>query len=617
MNPDGSDLRRLTSHAKGSSHPRWSHDSKSIYFLSGRGGSSQVWVIPIDGGEATAATDLPLDVGCFAVSPTGNHLAVAMEVFPDAETIDDTVRKLDAIKEQKHSGQVYDQLFVRHWDTWKDGRRSHLFAIPTGAAAKADDAVDLMRGMVADAPSKPFGGAEEFTFTPDGTGVVFACRDRGREEAWSTAFDLYLAPVDGGEGPRMIASGHGATLTSPVFSRDGKKLAWLTMKRAGYEADRLRLAVMDWPGGEPRIVSEGWDRSPHSIEWNHADTEIYTSADDLGHHPLFAIDVESGSARRVLPEGFAGKVTAIALAKDRLVFGRCHHQSPTELYTIAAKGEDPVQVTTVNAEKLAACRMGESEQFTFKGWNGETVHAWIVRPIDFDPSRKYPVAFLIHGGPQGSFGNDFHYRWNPQTYAGAGYAAIMVDFHGSTGYGQAFTDAINGHWGDRPFEDLQKGLAAAFERYDWLDHDRVGALGASFGGYMINWIHGNWQDPFKCFVCHDGNIDERMAYYDTEELWFPEWEHQGTAWEKPESYTHHNPIDHIGRWRTPTLIVHGAKDYRVVDTQGISAFTALQRLGVPSRLLYFPDENHWVLKPNNSIQWHEEVIGWLDRWLKP
>jgi dipeptidyl aminopeptidase/acylaminoacyl peptidase len=225
------------------------------------------------------------------------------------------------------------------------------------------------------------------------------------------------------------------------------------------------------------------------------------------------------------------------------------------------------------------------------------------------------VAFLIHGGPQGSFGNSFHYRWNPQAYAGAGYAAVMVDFHGSTGYGQAFTDSIQGDWGGKPLVDLQRGLAAALERYPWMDGERVCALGASFGGYMVNWIAGNWPDRFRCLVNHDGNLDERAAYFNTEELWFPERDHQGTPWDNPEGYEKHNPVNFVENWRTPMLVIHGALDYRVVDTQGIATFTALQRRGIPSKFVYFPDENHWVLQPHNSIFWHETVLGWLERWI--
>ena len=273
-------------------------------------------------------------------------------------------------------------------------------------------------------------------------------------------------------------------------------------------------------------------------------------------------------------------------------------------------------MTKINAEKVAAARMGEAEQFTFQGAENATVYGYIVRPADFDPSRKYPVAFLIHGGPQGSFNNHFHYRWNPQTYTGAGFAVVMVDFHGSTGYGQAFTDSIGGDWGGKPLVDLQKGLAAALAKNPWMDGGRVCALGASFGGYMINWILGNWSDRFRCLVVHDGNLDERAAYFDTEELWFPEWDHKGTPWSNPAGYERQNPVNFVKNWRTPTLVVHGGKDYRIPYSQGISTFTALQRKGIPSRFLYFPDENHWVLKPANSILWHDTVLDWLNLWTR-
>ncbi|UCD76310.1 MAG: S9 family peptidase [Phycisphaerales bacterium] len=613
VDSDGKNLRRLTSHASSSHSPRWSSDGKMVYFLSGRSDSSQVWKISVDGGEAEQVTDLPLDVETFKLSPDGKLLAVTIDVFPGAGKPADTKKRLDEIKESKRTGKVYDQLLIRHWDSWKDGRRNHIFVMPVAGGADAGEPVDVMKGMKTDVPSKPFGGAEEYTFTPNSRQIVFSAKVVGRKEAWSTQFDLFVVNVDGRSKPKKITPGNRAVITNPAFSPDGKTLACLAMVRAGYEADRLRIALMNWPNGKLKMLTEHWDRSAHAIVWSKDGKTIYTHADHLGQHPLFAVKVAGGNVKQLTRKG---KVTEIAVAGDRIVYGMCHHQSPVELYSIKAAGGASKQITHINGPQLAAVKMGDSEQFTFKGWNDDTVYCYVVKPVDFSPKKKYPVAFLIHGGPQGSFGNDFHYRWNPQVYTGAGYAVIMVDFHASTGYGQDFTDAINNHWGDRPVEDLQKGLAAALKKYPWMDANRIGALGASYGGYMINWIHGVWNEPFKCLICHDGNIDERMAYYDTEELWFPEWERSGTPWANPDAYTHHNPIDHIGKWCKPTLIIHGGKDYRVVDVQGISAFTALQRKGVKSRLIYFPDENHWVLKPHNSIQWHEEVIGWLNKYLK-
>ncbi|RMF71414.1 MAG: S9 family peptidase [Acidobacteria bacterium] len=604
----GGEPRRLTTDPANDWNPRWAPDGASLYFLSTRSGSAQVHRIPLAGGEARQVTRLPLDVGALAVSPDGARLAVALEVFPDCEDLACTTRRLDERASRKASGRIYDRLFVRHWDTWKDGRRAHLFVLP---ASGKGTAVDVMRGMDADCPTKPFGGPEDFTFTPDGREIVFSARNVGHEEAWSTDFDLYAVPVDGSQAPRELTADNPAWDAQPVFSPDGSTLAWLAMERAGYESDRFRIMLRAWPDGAPRVLTADWDRSPRALSWTRDGRALLATADDIGQHALFRIDAREGTVRRLWNDGTASSPVDTG---HGIVFGIDSLAGPVELHRLDPAAREPVALTALNAERVAAARMGTFEQFSFAGWNGETVYGYLVRPADFDPALKYPVAFLIHGGPQGSFGNHFHYRWNPQAYAGHGFAAVMIDFHGSTGYGQAFTDSIRGDWGGKPLEDLQKGLAAALERYPFLDGDRVCALGASFGGFMINWIAGQWPDRFECLVNHDGNLDERFAYFDTEELWFPEWDHMGTPWENPEGYEKHNPIRFVDRWKTPMLVIHGAKDYRVVDTQGLGTFNALQRRGIPSRLLYFPDENHWVLKPHNSILWHETVLAWLDRW---
>jgi dipeptidyl aminopeptidase/acylaminoacyl peptidase len=530
-----------------------------------------------------------------------------MDVFADCGTVDCTRARLDEIEARQTSALVYERLLIRHWDTWKDGRRSHLFVLP----AAGGEPVDVMKGMDADCPTKPFGGGEDYTFSPDGKTLVFSARDVGREEAWSTDFDLYRVPVDGSAAPANLTEANRAWDAQPVFSPDGKKLAYLAMREPGYESDRFRIMLRPWPDGAARALAESWDRSPSGLAWSADSRTIYAHASNLGHRPLFAVDASNGRVRTIIEKG---TVRSMAEVAGRIVFAMDHLLSPVELYSVRPDGKDVRSVTRLNADKLAAARMGQPEQFTFAGWHGETVHGWVVTPVDLDPERSYPVAFLIHGGPQGSFGNRFHYRWNPQAYAGAGYAAVMIDFHGSVGYGQAFTDSIRGDWGGKPLVDLQKGLAAALEIYPWLDGGRACALGASFGGYMVNWIAGAWPDRFRCLVNHDGNLDERLAYFDTEELWFPERDHRGTPWDNPEGYEKHNPINRVDHWKTPMLVMHGALDYRVVDTQGISTFTALQRRGIPSKLVYFPDENHWVLKPHNSVFWHETVLGWLDRW---
>jgi len=663
---DGTGLRRLTSHPSNDHNPRWTPDGKTVLFLSNRSGSSQVWRIPIDGGEAEQVTDLALDVGNLILSRDGRHMAFTMEVFPDAHPqagarqagtpADATKKRLDEQAQRKSSGRVYDRIFVRHWDTWADGRRSHLFVMPsagatgdapvplsagttgetpvppsasgTGVTPVAHRPVDVMANMDADTPSKPFGGPEEFTFTPDGKELVFTARDVGPKEPWSTDFDLYRTPIDGSARPVCLTEENAAWDSCPTFSPDGKTMAYLAMSRPGYESDRFRIMLRRWPDGKDRVLTQRWDRSPSAVCWSADGKSLYATAPNLGQDSLFTIDAASGEVRVVVRDGQVQSPVALpkgappegaprnVVPGQRIIYSLDHLKSPAELYSARPDGTDRRPLTRINAERIAAAQMGDYEQFSFEGHNRETVYGYVVRPVGFDPTRKYPVAFLIHGGPQGSFGNTFHYRWNPQAYAGAGYAVVMVDFHGSTGYGQAFTDSIRGDWGGKPLEDLQKGLAAALKRYPWMDGERVGALGASFGGYMVNWIAGNWPDRFRCLVNHDGNLDERMAYFDTDELWFPEWDHVGTPWGNPQGYEKQNPVNYVRNWKTPMLVIHGGKDYRIVEAQGIATFNALQRRGIPSRLLYFPDENHWVQKPRNAILWHETVIGWLDQWLK-
>jgi dipeptidyl aminopeptidase/acylaminoacyl peptidase len=607
---DGSDSRQLTTDPGNDSDPAWAPDGKSVYFIASRDkdGSSQVWQVPVDGGEAKQVTSLPLDVSAFLISPDGKRLAVALDVYPECADLDCTIKKGAAEAKKKSSGRLYTKLMVRHWDEWEDGRRLHWFMIPMAGGKP----VDLMKGMDADSPSKPFGDAGEATFTPDGQSLIFTAKDVGREEAWSTNFDLFLVSADGSGKPRNLTKDNPATDSHPMFSPDGKTLAFHSMKRAGYESDRYRIMIQAWPNGTAAELAPSWDRSPDDLVWSADGKKLYATADNLGNHALFELELAGGKATELMSNGSISEINVTPTGG--LVYALDHLRMPVEIFATEPKSRETRQITHVNDARLAKIAMGEPEQFNFKGANGDTVYGWVVKPANFDKARKYPVAFLIHGGPQGSFGNHFHYRWNPQAYAGRGYAVVMVDFHGSTGYGQKFTDDIKEDWGGKPLEDLQKGLEHAVSTYKFLDGKKVCALGASYGGYMIDWIAGKWPDRFKCLVSHDGNLDERMAYYDTEELWFPEWDHGGTPWDNPESYKKHNPVELVKNWKTPMLFVHGGQDFRVVETQGLSAFNVAQRLGVPSQLLYFPDENHWVLKPANSLLWHQTVLDWLDKW---
>ncbi|MBM0107576.1 S9 family peptidase [Steroidobacter sp. S1-65] len=605
----GAQPRRLTTHSGNDSSPEWSSDGRELYFLSTRSGSSQVWRLPVNGGEARQVTDLPLDVGSFRVASNGGRLAVTLEVFPDCADLPCTVERLNKTKEANHSAQVYDRIFARHWDTWSDGRISQLFTL-TLSNGRAVDPVSVSKALDADIPSKPFGDASEYTFSPDGSKLVFSTRLKGKNEPWSTNFDLYEVAVDG-SGLRNLTEHNPAWDTQPVFSRDGSQLAWRAMERPGFESDSFHVVVMDTRTGERRALTKDWDRSVGDMKFAHDGRTLFVTTDHFGQHPLWSIDVKTGKPTMLTGPG---RVEAFSVGEKEIVMTNSTLKSPAELQVLTIKGGDLRALPRMNEAALAELKLGDAEQFTFVGAEGATVYGYVMKPATFKQGGKYPVAFIIHGGPQGSFGNSWSYRWNPQTYAGAGYASVFIDFHGSTGYGQAFTDSISQDWGGKPLEDLQKGLEAALQKYPWLDGERMCALGASYGGYMINWIAGNWAEPFKCLVNHAGIFDTRAMAYTTEELWFSEWEQGGAAYEVPENVEKHNPVNHVTKWSKPMLVIHGSLDYRVPYSQGLSTFTALQRRGIPSQLLMFPDENHWVLKPNNSVRWHQQVEQWLNQW---
>jgi dipeptidyl aminopeptidase/acylaminoacyl peptidase len=593
--------------------PRWSADGKSLYFSSSRSGSAQVWRINLAGGEAQQVTTLPLDVSAFVLSPDGKRLALSLDVFPDCKDLACSKKRLDDAAARKSTGQLFDKLFIRHWDTWANGTRGQLFVADfDDKGVVSTEPLLLSKGIDGDVPTKPFGDDSEIAWSPDSRTLAFTARIAGRTEAWSTNLDIWTVPADGSAKPQNLTAANPATDTTPLFTRDGQSVIYKAMKRAGFEADRLAMMLKDLKTGATHEIAPAWDRSVDAFDLSADGKTLYLCADDVGQKPLFKMDIATGKVDKLTG---AGTVSGFSLGHDGIVYALDSLNSPDQLYRIGFAGGTAARLTQHNAARLAGIQLGEAEQFHFSGWNNETVFGYVVKPWNYQKGKKYPVAFIIHGGPQGSMGNDWHYRWNPQTYAGQGYAVVFIDFHGSTGYGQAFTDSISGDWGGKPLEDLQKGWKAALAKYDFLDGSKAAALGASYGGYMINWIAGNWQDTFKCLVSHDGVFDNRMMSYSTEELWFDEWENKGIAYEKPENVEKYNPVNHVNQWNTPMLVIHSALDFRIPLDQGIGAFTALQRRGVPSEFLTFPDENHWVLKPQNSIQWHETVNAWLRRWI--
>ncbi|HRH38602.1 MAG TPA: S9 family peptidase, partial [Flavobacteriales bacterium] len=565
------------------SNTQWGPDGTSIWFLSAKGETkiTNVWRADAQGKNAKQVTQMPLDVGAYRITPDGKGIVLSLAVLTDLreDEIAMTVRKQE--EKKKGSGTVYDRVFVRHWDTWADGTRNHLFYFNIAT----DDITPLTQGFDGDVPSKPFGDEGDFCIAPDSKSVYFSARMAGTTEPWSTNFDIYRVPLDGGE-PVNFTSHNKAWDAHPRISPDGLWLAYKAMKRYGFEADRFEVQLMELATGKITPLATTWDRSVDELQWSADGRSLLVTADDLGRHRLFRIalpkHVKEMANGEVIPLSKDGHIDAFAETAKGFVFLKSAMNSPSVLYmsghcaavkngkaihSVSAIDDCPTNLTSVNA-KLKEKEFGVYEQFNFPGWNNETVYGYVVKPAGYVEGKKYPVAFLIHGGPQGSFGDMWTYRWNAMSYAGAGYAVVMIDFHGSTGYGQAFCDAISQHWGDRPLEDLQKGWAFALGKYPFLDGDHAAALGASYGGFMVNWIASQWKQPWKCLVSHDGVFDARSMGYTTEEMWFEEWEQGASPYTEPAKYDTFNPALHAQDWSVLMLIVHSDLDYRIPVEQG-------------------------------------------------
>jgi dipeptidyl aminopeptidase/acylaminoacyl peptidase len=579
----------------------------SLWFMMPVGDHDQIFRMPI-GGAPAQVSSFKSDISGFKVSDAGNAIVVWADRHSRCDMVDCAIVEPDG----KGSGRTYDQLFVRHWDTWAEpGVRSRLYAFPVVNGRIGEPGRRISADLEGDTPSKPFGGGEEIAISPDGSTVFFALREAGRIEPLSTNLDIFQVPTNLSARPVNLTDANDATDTLPTVSPDGKTLAYVAMARPGYESDRQVVQLRDVATGATRPLTQNWDRSVGSIEWTPDGKSLLVTAGDTLEEPVFRIDVATGKVTRLTKDGHFGNVHAlaggVAIATMNSIF------APDDLYRIDGNGR-VTQLTAVNKSILDQLDPVALKKFSFAGANNDTVWGWTLKPAN--TTAKLPISFLVHGGPQGSFANSWSYRWNPRLFTAPGYAAVSVDFHGSTGYGQAFTDAINKNWGGWPLEDLQKGLAYITANDPQLQADNACALGGSYGGYMMNWIEGQWPDRFKCIVQHDGVFDARAMAYETEELWFDEWEHGGHAYyEAASEYEKWNPVNYVDKWKTPQLVITSEKDFRIPYTQGIAAFTALQRRGIPSRLLIYPDENHWVLKPKNSIQWYDEVFAWEKRWL--
>ncbi len=615
-------VKQLTTNNNAEFNVVWAADSRSIYFLSARSGSYQIWQLSIVGGEAQQVTDLPLSVDGFKLSTDGQLFALTMMVKPDCPDLACTLKAQQHDEQQKHNTRVYDHLMIRHWDTWSTDYKKHLFVARKTANAMITTAKDLIPNWQGD-----IAGIAEVSIHPKSMSLVFSAKDSAtslttKDHAWTTNFDLFEVDLTTNK-LTNITKENKAWDANPVFSPNGRFLVYKAMSVPNYESDKFSLRLRDNVTGITRQIAQQWDRSVGEIVFGDDNRTLYVSAQDLGQKSIFAINSEFGDVRRIYNEGSNSELSN---AGNSLFFTRHTLATPKDVFTIKTDGYGIKQLTHVNKEKLKGIEFADYQQFSFKGWNNEKVRGYWLKPANFEQGKKYPIAFLVHGGPQGSFGNIFHYRWNAQLWAAQGYGVVMIDFHGSTGYGQKFTDAIARDWGGKPLEDLQKGFAYIVKKEPWLDGNNACALGASYGGYMMNWIEGNWSDQFKCIVNHAGLFDLPSFYRTTEELWFPEHDLGGLPWlttdnagktvNISEDYTKFNPSAFVQNWHTPMLVIQGELDYRVPYSQSLSAFTTLQRKGIDSRLVMFKDEDHHIRNPDNLIFWYQQVFKWLNRYTK-
>ena len=626
--------------------PRWAPDGKRFLFVSSKEGGSQIWIADFDGSAGTVTgrhklTSIATGADGPIWSPDGKNIAFTSRVYPECADEACNKKKMDDVANSRVKALIFTRLLYRHWNAFQAGKRSHIFVIPVDAcvgtaapACPAGAARDLTPGDY-DVPPFHLAGQDDYAFSPDGQEICYTS-NHDPVEAISTNNDLFIVPVNVGTGvspvqAKNITADNKAADETPLYSPDGKYIAYRAQQRPGYESDRFRLMLYDRKTGKSKPLTQRLDAWAGNFTWSQDSKRLYFVYEWQGKAPVDSFAIERPYDRTITVDGDPNEIQRtnftgilrdgynddLALMPDgkTLVLTRMSIAFPNEIYKIAAETSEPEPLTHLNDSVLSQISMSPLESFWFPGSNNDKVQGFLVKPPNFNPSKKYPVKFLIHGGPQGAWGDDWSYRWNPELFAANGYVVVMINFHGSTGYGQKFIDAINGDWGGAPFEDLMKGLDYAEQHYPFIDKDRECALGASYGGYMANWILGH-TNRFKCIVSHDGMFNTESAWGTTEELWFNEWEFKGMPYTNRPLYEKWSPHLSATNFKTPTMVVHGQLDYRLDVSEGYQLFTTLQRLNIPSKMLYFPDEGHWVLKPQNSRLWYKTVNDWVDQWCK-
>ena len=603
----GKGLRRVTNSKAGESSPVFSPDGKTLAFVSARQtGKPQIWLLPLGGGEARRLTNLSTGAWGPVWSPDSKAIAFASKVYPSCKGDKADAcngKKLAAKKKSKVKGRVITSLLYRHWNHWRDERRSHVFVVPVAGGAPRD----LTPGAF-DAPPLALGGYHDYAFSPDSRTLAYAS-NTDKFLATSTNNDIFEVSVKGGKAKR-ISSGKGND-NSPRYSPDGRYLAYFSMVRAGYESDRPRVLVRDRKTGKEVDWTSRYAGHPVDMVWGPRSKTIYFNAP---HHGFVEIYAVTAAGVKQLSSKLYAKYINVSQDSKTLVFTHQAGDRAPEIHALGTDGEGSREVTRLNRWLGKKAGFQKAEHHWYSGAAGDKIHAVLIKPPGFRKGRRYPAMLMIHGGPQGMTGDSFHPRWNLQMFAARGYVIFGINFHGSVGFGQKFTDSIRGDWGGKPYQDVIKGTEY-LAKLPFIKAKKICAAGASYGGYMVNWV-ATQTTRFNCLISHAGLFNVESKFGSTEELWFPEWDFQGTPWTNRALFRKWSPHSYAEKMRTPTLVIHGQRDYRVPVEQGFQMFTALQRQGVASQLLYFPDEDHFIQKPQNIELWWKTMRGWLGKYLR-
>ena len=612
----GGEPRKLTASPNSDANPRWSPNSKTLAFVSSRSGDSQIWLIDIEGGEARQLTKISTGASNPVWSPDEKMIAFVSTVYPEfsdkpfKESDELNSKKDDDKAKSKVKARIMTKLLYRHWNAWVDDKRQHIFVM----SVDAGEPKDITPGDRDAVPtSSTFSAGDDFTFSPDGKEIAYTATPT-ENEAWNTNHDIYTVSIDGTNRKQLTTNP--AADGFPRYSKDGKYIAYRTQRKPAYEADKWELMLYNRSTGKIESLTENFDASVQSFQWTSDGSKIYFPSEEKANQQIYCLSVKDKNVTKVIEGGVNGDVN-ISTDGKMICFSRHTLSRPIEIYTASSGGKKIKKLTNVNDELFSKININEAESITFTGAEGATIQSWLIKPPYFDANKKYPLVYLVHGGPQGAWENGWHYRWNAQLWAAQGYVVMAPNPRGSTGFGQKFVDEISGDWGGKVYEDLMRGVEYA-EKLPYVDKDKMAAAGASFGGYMMNWF-ATHTGKFKTIITHAGVFNFYSMYGTTDEVWFDEWDHGGTPWDVPEEYNKFSPHAHVKdllKYKTPMLIVHNEFDYRVPVSEAMQLFTTLQRMGIKSKFLYFPDEGHGVLKPQNSELWHKTVFDWLGEYLK-